>query len=102
MNVVLRAEAPIGHIESEGGYQQITLIIEGTCKNLINDRMERSGMRWSPEGAEAILKLRSLHLTGLWNDFWTFRTQREKKAIHSGQRITMKQQPYHWNVDKAA
>jgi len=33
----LRAEAPIGHIESEGDYQQITLIIEGTCKNLIND-----------------------------------------------------------------
>ena len=77
-------------------------IIEGTCKNLINDRMERSGMRWSPEGAEAILKLRSLHLTGLWNDFWTFRTQREKKAIHSRQGITMKQQSYQYDADKAA
>ena len=28
MNVVLRAEAPIGHIESEGDYQQITLILD--------------------------------------------------------------------------
>jgi hypothetical protein len=28
MNVVLRAEAPIGHIESEGDYEQITLILD--------------------------------------------------------------------------
>ena len=56
-------------------------VIEGTCKNLINDRMERSGMRWSPGGAEAIMKLRSLYLTDLWNDFWTFRAQREKQVL---------------------
>lgn len=36
--------------------------VEGTCKNLIKDRMERSGMRWTPDVAEAIVKLRSLHL----------------------------------------
>ena len=33
---------------------------EGACKNLIKDRMERSGMRWTPSMAEAILKLRNL------------------------------------------
>ena len=77
-------------------------VIEGTCKNLINDRMERSGMRWSPEGAEAILNLRALDLTDLWNDFWTFRTQREKKALYSEQGIIHNQSVYHCDVDKAA
>jgi hypothetical protein len=66
-------------------------VIEGTCKNPINDRMERSGMRWSPEGAEAILKLRSLHLTDLWNDFWTFRAQREKAVLYGDQRAVHNQ-----------
>lgn len=77
-------------------------VIEGTCKNLINDRMERSGMRWSPDGAEALLKLRSLYLTELWNDFWTFRTEREKKRLYSEQSIIPNQSAYQHDVDKAA
>jgi hypothetical protein len=77
-------------------------IIEGTCKNLINDRMERSGMRWSPDGAEAILKLRSLDLTDLWNDFWTFRTQREKAQLCDEQSLVSNQLPYQTDMDKAA
>jgi hypothetical protein len=77
-------------------------VIEGTCKNLINDRMERSGMRWSPDGAEAILNLRSLDLTDLWNDFWAFRTQREKKALHAGQGIIQNQEAYQHDMANAA
>jgi hypothetical protein len=77
-------------------------VIEGTCKNLINDRMEGSGMRWSPYGAEAILKLRSLHLTDLWNDFWTFRTQREKKVRYGEKGIVMEQQSFQQDMANAA
>lgn len=77
-------------------------VIEGTCKNLINDRMERSGMRWSPDGAEAILQLRSVYLSDLWNDFWTFRTQREKKAIYGEQAVLNNQPEYQCYTDKAA
>jgi len=33
--------------------------VEGACKNLIRDRFERSGMRWTPETAEALLRLRA-------------------------------------------
>jgi hypothetical protein len=58
-------------------------LIEGTCKNLINDRMERSGMRWSQQGAEAIVRLRGLFLTDLWESFWTFRIEREKQALYA-------------------
>jgi hypothetical protein len=32
-----------------------TGVVEGTCRHLIKDRMELSGMRWVQEGAQAIL-----------------------------------------------
>ncbi|MDI6795011.1 MAG: hypothetical protein QME81_19440 [bacterium] len=38
-------------------------VVEGTCKNLVKDRMERSGMRWQIDGAEAMLKLRAINLS---------------------------------------
>ncbi len=38
--------------------------VEGACKNLIKDRMERSGMRWTEPMAEAIVKLRAIYLSG--------------------------------------
>src|SRR5256884_9372108 len=37
--------------------------VEGACKNLIKDRMERSGMRWTEAMAEAIVKLRAIYLS---------------------------------------
>ena len=77
-------------------------VIEGTCKNLINDRMERSRMRWSPDGAEAILKLRAVYLSDLWNDFWDFRTQREKKVLYGEPSSILKKSSYQDDVLKAA
>jgi len=71
-----------------------TGIVESTCKTLINRRMEGSGMLWSVDGAEAMLKLRGVFIDDLWDEFWTFRAQREKKrlyAAHAGIRATEKQ-----------
>ena len=59
-----------------------TGIVESTCKTLVNKRMEGSGMLWSVDGAEAILKLRGLCLDELWDQFWAFRTKREKKRLY--------------------
>jgi hypothetical protein len=38
--------------------------VEGACKNLIKDRMERSGIRWTKQMAEAIVQLRAVYLSG--------------------------------------
>jgi hypothetical protein len=38
--------------------------VEGACKNLIKDRMERPGMRWVEEMAEAIVQLRAMYFSG--------------------------------------
>jgi len=34
--------------------------VEGACKNLIKDRMERSDMRWTEPMAKAIVQLRAI------------------------------------------
>ena len=57
-----------------------TGVIEGTCRHLVKDRMELSGMRWSMSGAEAILALRSVNENGDWDDFHEYRrTQRHQR-----------------------
>ena len=56
--------------------------VEGACKNLIKDRMERSGMRWTPSMAEAIVKLRSLYLSGDLDDYWPFHIAQDQLRLH--------------------
>jgi len=36
-----------------------TGVIEGACRYLVQDRMDRTGARWSLIGAEAVLRLRA-------------------------------------------
>lgn len=67
----------------ERGLPIATGVIESTCKTLVNRRMEGSGMLWSMDGAEAMLKLRAVFLDELWDDFWAFRCQSEKKRLYS-------------------
>jgi hypothetical protein len=35
-------------------------VIEGACRHLVKDRLERAGMHWTPEGAQAMLDLRNV------------------------------------------
>jgi hypothetical protein len=46
--------------------------VEATCKQ-VGVRMKRNGMRWSEEGAQTVLSLRSAWLNGQWNEFWSQR-----------------------------
>jgi hypothetical protein len=56
--------------------------VEGACKNLVKDRMERSGMRWSPDGAEAMLRLRATHLSGDFDAYWDFHVQQDQQRLY--------------------
>ena len=46
-----------------------TGVIEGACRHLVKDRMERSGMKWTCEGARELLHLRCLRASGYWEAF---------------------------------
>lgn len=56
--------------------------VEGACKNLIKDRMERSGMRWTENMAEAIVKLRAVYLSGDFDSYWLFHVDRDQRRLH--------------------
>jgi hypothetical protein len=47
-------------------------VVEAACKNLIGARMKKSGMRWTINGGQTVLTLRSLILSNRWEQFWTF------------------------------
>ena len=57
-------------------------VIEGACKNLINDRMERSGMRWCWT-TEAMLRMRAVYLSGDFEEYWKYHIAASQKRLHS-------------------
>ncbi len=56
--------------------------VEGACKNLIRDRFERSGMRWTPETAEALLRIRAVYLSGDLDAYWEFHIKRDQQRLY--------------------
>ena len=66
------------------GYPIGSGVAEGACRHLVKDRLERTGMRWTPEGAQAILDLRSTYLNEDWEDFWRHYTAAEKERLYGG------------------
>jgi hypothetical protein len=64
------------------GYPIGSGVVEGACRHLVKDRMERSGMRWLPSGAQAMLDLRETYLNGEWNDFWISHAEREDQRLY--------------------
>jgi hypothetical protein len=47
-------------------------VVEAACKNLIGARLKKSGMRWTIDGGQTVLTLRSLVLSNRWEHFWSF------------------------------
>ena len=71
------------------GYPIASGPVEGACKNLIRDRMERSGMRWTPAMAEAIVKLRSLYLSGDFDHYWSFHITQDQLRLYPRDRWSL-------------
>jgi hypothetical protein len=60
--------------------------VEGACKNIVNDRMERSGMRWAldtPDAtSEPMLRLRAIYLSGDFDEYWAFHVRCEQERLY--------------------
>lgn len=68
------------------GYPIATGVIEGACRHVIKDRMERAGMRWQVPGAQAMLHLRALSASGDWNNYQQFRVESENRRMYPNKR----------------
>jgi hypothetical protein len=64
------------------GYPIASGAVEGACRHLVKDRMERAGMHWTPPGAQAMLDLRSLHVSGLWDCYQSYRIAQETQRLY--------------------
>jgi hypothetical protein len=64
------------------GYPIASGVIEGACRHLVKDRMERSGMRWSLEGARCMLNARAAFQSSYWNQLQRTRIQIEQASLH--------------------
>jgi len=64
------------------GYPIASGVIEGACRHLVKDRMERSGMRWTLDGAQSMLNVRAAFQSDHWHRFLDDRKQREIASTH--------------------
>lgn len=62
----------------EQGLPISTGVVEGACRHLVKHRMECSGARWSLQGAEAVLRLRALRMSGDWQEYLAFHQRTER------------------------
>ncbi len=59
-----------------------TGVVEGACGHLVKDRMERSAMRWTPTGAQALLDLRAARVNDDWEAYQQFHRQRQHQRLY--------------------
>lgn len=45
-------------------------VVEAGCKTVVGKRLKQSGMEWTVRGANAIIALRCLHLSGRMEEYW--------------------------------
>ena len=64
------------------GWPIATGMIEGACRFVIEDRFGITGARWSPDGAEDILKLRAVVVNGDLDDYMRYYKYRYRDEHH--------------------
>ena len=64
------------------GWPIATGMIEGACRFVIEDRFGITGARWSPDGAEDILKLRAIVVNGDLDDYMNYYKKRYREESH--------------------
>ena len=64
------------------GYPIASGVIEGACRHVVKDRLERTGMTWTIDGAQSMLALRCIHLSKQWDAFTQFRIDQQTKRLY--------------------
>jgi hypothetical protein len=70
------------------GYPIGSGVAEGACRHLVKDRLEQTGMRWTLEGAQAMLYLRATYLNGDWEAFYERRITSEQRQLYGEEAAT--------------
>ncbi len=65
------------------GYPIASGVIEGACRHVVKDRMERAGMHWTLPGAQALLNLRCVALNDEWDPFMNHYIQQATARLYA-------------------
>lgn len=75
------------------GYPIASGVIEGACRYLVKDRIERSGLRWTLECARSMLHVRAAFQSDYREAYLTDRMTRERERIHPHRDLLGNYQP---------
>ena len=78
----------------QAGYPIASGAVEGACRHLVKDRMERAGMHWTIPGAQAMLDVRSIYVSGLWDEYHNHWIKHERDRLYPHRKLVAK---YHTN-----
>jgi hypothetical protein len=67
-----------------------TVVIEGAVRYVIVERIDCSGMRWCKGKAEAILRLRSIEVNGLWDQFFGWCQERWCEQLDKKEKVQIR------------
>ena len=59
-----------------------TGVVAGACGHLVKDRKEQAGMRWTPEGAQAMRDVRAVRINGDGDAYWQFHRQQHHERLY--------------------
>lgn len=76
------------------GYPIASGAVEGACRHLVKDRMERAGMHWTVPGAQAMLDVRSIYVSGLWDEYQEKHVQDETERLYPYRKLVLKHGAY--------
>ena len=68
-------------------------VVEGACRNVVCGRLKRGGMRWTVDGANAILAPRSCIVSNRFDDFWQRPHRAEATLVPQSRRTPVAGRP---------
>ena len=71
------------HTYLANGWPIASGVIEGACRHFVKDRFELSGMRWTQEGAENLMRLRAVAENGDWDAYHDFRKHQRHTRLYT-------------------
>ena len=57
------------------GLQISTEVVEAACKSVVGKLLKRSGLKWTKDGAEAVMTLLCCILSGSYEYFWAWSSE---------------------------
>ncbi len=75
------------------GYPIASGVIEGACRHLVKNPMERSGMRWTLEGARSMLNVRAAFQSSHWRTFLNQNMTQQLKITHPNRNAMVNYSP---------